>query len=86
MSLSQSQVEKDLIQRPDDPVTEKGLYARLQSFDAYNELGGRKGLREVMGVKWHRVLELTRGVSVPDDSRGDSVFFWKDFLFPKTSA
>ena len=47
MSLSQSQVEKDLIQRPDDPVTEQGLYARLQNFDTYNELGGRKGLREV---------------------------------------
>ena len=25
-----------------------------------------------MGVKWLRVLEFTRGVSVPDDSRGDS--------------
>ena len=51
MSLSQSQVEQDLTQRPDDPVTERGLYARLQAFDDYNELGGRKGLREVMGVK-----------------------------------
>ena len=61
MSLSQSQVEKDLVQRPDDSVTEQGLYARLQNFDAYNELGGRKGLREVMGVKWLRVLEFTRG-------------------------
>ena len=48
-----------LTQRPDDPVTEHGLYARLQAFDDYNELGGRKGLREVMGVKWLRVLELT---------------------------
>jgi len=72
MSLGQSQVEKDLTQRPDDPVTERGLYARLQAFDDYNELGGRKGLREVMGVKWLRVLEFTRGVSIPDDSRGDS--------------
>ena len=25
-----------------------------------------------MGVKWLRVLEFTRGVSIPDDSRGDS--------------
>ena len=59
MSLNQSQVEKDLVQRPDDPVTEQGLYTRLQNFDNYNELGGRKGLREVMGVKWLRVLEFT---------------------------
>ena len=35
MSLSQSQMEKDLVQRPD--VTEQGLYPRrLQSFDDYN--------------------------------------------------
>ena len=25
-----------------------------------------------MGVKWLRILEFTQGVSVPDDSRGDS--------------
>ena len=49
MSLNQSQVEKDLVQRPDDPVTEQGLYARLQNFGNYNELGDQKGLREVMG-------------------------------------
>ena len=30
MFLNKSQVEKDLVQRPDDPVTEQGLYARLQ--------------------------------------------------------
>ena len=59
MSRRQSQVEKDLVQRPDDPVTEQGLYARLQYFDDYNELGGRKGLREVMGVKWFRILEFS---------------------------
>ena len=70
--MTQSQVEKDLVQRPDDPVTEKGLYARLQAFDDYNNLGGRKGLREVMGAKWLRVLEFTQGVLIPDDSRGDS--------------
>ena len=50
LTMTQSQVEKDLVQRPDDPVTENGLYARLQAFDDYNNLGGRKGLREVMGV------------------------------------
>ena len=72
LSINQSQVEKDLVQRPDDPVTETGLQARLQAFDDYNNLGGRKGLREVMGAKWLRVLEVTRGVSIPDDSRGDS--------------
>ena len=72
LTMTQSQVEKDLVQRPDDPVTEKGLYARLQAFDDYNNLGGRKGLREVMGVKWLRILEFTQGVSVPDESRGDS--------------
>ena len=72
MSISQSQLEKDLTQRPDDPVTEQGLYARLQAFDDYNDQGGPKGLREVMGVKWLRVLEFTRGVSIPDGSRGDS--------------
>jgi hypothetical protein len=72
LTITQSQVEKDLVQRPDDPVTEKGLYARLQAFDDYNNLGGRKGLREVMGAKWLRVLDFTRGVSIPDDSRGDS--------------
>ena len=72
LTINQSQVEKDLVQRPDDPVTEKGLYARLQAFDDYNNLGGRKGLREVMGVKWLWVLEVTRGVSVPDDSQGES--------------
>ena len=72
LSINQSQVEKDLLQRPDDPVTEKGLYTRLQAFDDYNNLGGRKGLREVMGAKWLRVLEFTQGVSVPDESRGDS--------------
>ena len=65
---------KDLVKRPDDPVTEQGLYARLQYFDDYNEFGGRKGLREVMGVKWVRILEFTQGVSVPDDSRGDCDF------------
>ena len=70
--MTQSQVEKDLVQRPDDPVTENGLYARLQAFDDYNNLGGRKGLREVMGVKWLRVLEFTQGVSVPDESQGES--------------
>ncbi len=59
LTITQSQVEKDLVQRPDDPVTEKGLYARLQAFDDYNNLGGRKGLREVMGAKWLRVLEFT---------------------------
>ncbi len=72
LTITQSQVEKDLVQRPDDPVTEKGLYARLQAFDDYNNLGGRKGLREVMGAKWLRVLEFTQGVLIPDDSRGDS--------------
>ena len=61
LTITQSQVEKDLVQRPDDPVTEKGLYARLQAFDDYNNLGGRKGLREVMGAKWLRVLEFTKG-------------------------
>ncbi len=83
LTINQSQVEKDLVQRPDDPVTEKGLYARLQAFDDYNNLGGRKGLREVMGAKWLRVLEFTRGVSIPDDSRGDSelrVFLEKLFV------
>ena len=50
LTMTQSQVEKDLVQRPDVPITEKGLYARLQAFDDYNNLGGRKGLREVMGV------------------------------------
>jgi len=39
LTITQSQVEKDLVQRPDDPVTEKGLYARLQAFDDYNNLG-----------------------------------------------
>ena len=68
MSLSQSQVEKDLVQRPDDSITEQGLYSRLEYFDDYNELGGRKGLREVMRVKWLHILELTQRVSVPDDS------------------
>ena len=58
LTITQSQVEKDLVQRPDDPVTEKGLYARLQAFDDYNNLGGRKGLREVMGAKWLKVLEF----------------------------
>ena len=92
MSLSQSQVGKDLIQRPDDPVTEQGLYARLQSFDTYNELGGRKGLREVMGVKWLRVLggsfEGSRFLMTHEEILS-SVFLWKDFLFPhipRTSA
>ena len=83
MSLGQSQVEKDLNQRPDDPVTEKGLYARLQAFDDYNELGGRRGLREVMGVKWLRVLEFTRGVSIPDDSRGDSGSTFRFYKYSK---
>jgi len=72
MSLSQTQVEKDLLQRKDDPVTEQGLRLRLRAFDTYNNLGGQKGLREVMGVKWLRILEFTQGASVPDDSRGDS--------------
>ena len=70
-SLSQSQLEKDLIQRSHEPITEQGLYARLQYFDDYNKLGGRKGLREVMEVKWLHILEFTQGVSVPDDSRED---------------
>ena len=43
MTLSQSQAEKGLTTRPDDPVTESGLYARLQNFDTYNEFFGRKG-------------------------------------------
>ena len=81
-SLNQSLVKKDLVQRPDDPVTEQGLYddpvteqgfdRRPNCLDDYNELGGRKGLREVMGIKWLRILEFTQGVSVPDESRGDS--------------
>ena len=87
MSLNQSKVEKDLVQRPDDPVTEQGLYARLQNFDTNNELGGRKGLREVMGVKWLRVLEFTQGVSVPDESRGDSEFrIFLESLFVSTNT
>ncbi len=71
-------MEKDLVQRPEDQVTETGLQDRLQAFDEYNNLGGRKGLREVMGVKWLKVLEVTRGVSVPDDSQGESVL--RNFL------
>ena len=87
MSLSQSQVEKDLIQRPEDPVTEQDLYARLQNFDTYNELGGRKGLREVMGVKWLRVLEFNRGVSVPADSQRDSELrIFLESLFVSTNT
>ena len=87
LSINQSQVEKDLVQRPDDPVTETGLQARLQAFDDYNNLGGRKGLREVMGAKWLRVLEVTQGVSVPDDSQGESELrIFLEALFYSTNA
>lgn len=85
MSLNQTQVEKDLAQRPDDPVTESGLYAHLLCLDNYNELCGRKGLHEVMGVKWLRVLGFTQGVVVPDPSTLDSALrdFLETFSFPQ---
>ena len=65
----------------------KAYIGDFKIFDNYNELGGRKGLREVMGVKWLRVLEFTRGVSVPDDSRGDSELrIFLEALFVSTNT
>jgi hypothetical protein len=66
----QTKLELSLIERKDDEVTDSGLLASLKFFDSYNHQGGRRSLREFLGLTWLRTLERVLGVSIPDESRG----------------
>ena len=66
----QTKLELSLIERKVDPVTDSGLLASLKFFDSYNHQGGRRSLREFLGLTWLRTLERVQGVSIPDESSG----------------
>ena len=72
LTMDQSKIEKSLNEREEDPVTDSGLVASLKLFDDYNHRGGRKSLRELLGHTWFRILEWVQGVTIPDESDGDS--------------
>ena len=71
-SMDQTQIEKSLNKRDEDPVTDSGLVASLKFFDDYNHRGGRKSLREFLGHIWLRTLERVQRVTIPDESNGEA--------------
>ena len=73
LTMDQSKIEKALNEREEDPVTDSRLVASLKFFDDYNHRGGRKSLREFLGhTCWLRTLERVQGLTIPDESDGDS--------------
>ena len=71
-SMDQTEIEKSLNEREEDPVTDSGLVASLKFFDDYNHRRGIKSLRDILGSTRLRTFERVQGVTIPDESEGEA--------------
>ena len=59
-SMDQTKVERSLLEREENQVTDSGLVASLKFFDDYNHRW-RNSLREFLGQTWLQTLERVQG-------------------------
>ena len=70
--MDQTKIERTLLERESNQVTDSGIVASLKFFDDYIHRGGCKSLREFRGQTWLRTLERVQGVTIPDESDGEA--------------